>query len=164
MLKQVSFVKNSSKSLKMKKKTFESIEERKTLTLVGVLLLFLGLFTFIFNYERKYIDVQQISRDQEILEYYAPLWDPFPHHVKITVEASKPVKVISTVGKEFSKSEIFFLQLGDQTVDVNPGETIRINVENLESANGTIKTVLWCDSWNYAAAVLTLAGIIVLIV
>jgi hypothetical protein len=148
----------------MEKEISESVEEGKPFRLVVVVLLVLGLFTYIFNYERQTIDVQEISRDHEILAYYAPLWDPFLHHVKITVEASKPVSVISRVSKKGSKSETFFLQLGEQIIDINPGETVRISVENLESSTGLIETVLWCDSWNYAAAILMIVGIILLAV
>ncbi|MFQ5800180.1 MAG: hypothetical protein ACE5HH_00470 [Candidatus Hydrothermarchaeales archaeon] len=132
--------------------------------IVGVLLILFGAGTYFFNYERQSIELGNLQgSDKMILEYYAPKWDPFPHHVKISTEASTPVQVTAIISGGREKTETLLLQEGEKTIDVYPGETVQIKVENTSAVTGKVKTVLWCDSWNYAAALLLGAGIFFLI-
>jgi hypothetical protein len=137
-------------------------QKARALSTLGVMLIFLGLSTFIFNYERQSVDVSEITEGQVIVDYYAPLWDPLPHHVKVDVKTLAPVLITFKIISEHEKLESLALSAEKKTLDVYPGETIIIIVENSEATTGTVKTLLWCDSWNYAAAGLGLTGIIIL--
>jgi hypothetical protein len=125
---------------------------------VGVLLLVFGMATYFFNYERQTLETSTITTIETILEYYAPLWDPLPHHVMISAETSSPVMFRVTLTGETAKTETFLLGAGETVIDVYPGETVSIEVENPAAVEGKIKTVLWCDSWNYAAGIFMVVG------
>jgi hypothetical protein len=129
---------------------------------IGVVLIFFGIALFIVNYERQTLQVDGVVPGQEIINYYAPLWDPLPHHVKITAESSEHVTFKVAIEDNEIRTETFTLEADKKTIDVYPGETIWINIENTGSSSGTVRTVLWCDSWNYAAAILSLLGLVLL--
>ncbi len=132
------------------------------MAIVGVLLLFFGVATFILNYERQAINLSSQSSRQTILEYHAQEWDPFPHYVKFTVDTQAPVILIISYTAESTKNKSYTLQLGEELVAIYPGETLRIRVENPQWTAGTIGTVLWSDLWNYTAIILIGTGILLL--
>jgi hypothetical protein len=127
---------------------------------IGVVLILLGIALFFLNYERQTLPIDEISPDQGIINYYAPLWDPLPHHVRVTVEASEDVVVKKVIDRDTSAAEILRLKADETTFHVYPGETIKIYIENTGATHGAVKTLLWCDSWNYAASILLVAGLI----
>jgi hypothetical protein len=129
---------------------------------IAVLLILVGISLFIANYERQTLQVGELAPGLEIIDYYAPLWDPLPHHVKIMVDSSGFVTFRATIESNEIRTETFTLEDDDKTIEVYSGETIRINIENTGPGSGTVRTVLWCDSWNYAVAVLLILGLILL--
>ena len=129
---------------------------------IGIVLIIFGISVFIANYERQTLQVHEIAPGQEIINYYAPLWDPLPHHVKISVASSEPLTLKSEIIDGDSWAETFNLEAGEKTLHVYPGETIKIDVSAPATATGTFKTLLWCDSWNYAAAILVILGLVLL--
>jgi hypothetical protein len=133
------------------------------LPVLGILLILGGAVVFVLNYETQTIDLTAEITSLVILEYEAPGWDPFPHYVRITVDTEDPVIVTSIVAGMNERTEIFHLHAGERTVTVYPNEILRIRVDNPGNTTGTIKTVLWCDSWIYAAVILTGIGVILLI-
>jgi hypothetical protein len=143
----------------------ENIKKDGRLTrLIPIVLLFivLGGGVYTFNYERQTINIASIPSEQTIIEYYAPTWDPLPHHVKIQSTSTVPVIFDIVISNGKMNSETFSMEKGQRKIDVYPGEMIKISLENPDSGNGVVKTVLWCDSWNYAAAVLVSLGIILI--
>ncbi len=124
-------------------------------------MLFLGVATFFLNFERQTITLSSESSRQTILEYHAPRWDPLPHYVKIAVNTEAPISLVATFTRSTTKNETYTLQTGEELITIYPEETLRIELYNPRSTTGTIKSELWCDSWNYAAG--TLIGISILI-
>lgn len=133
------------------------------LILTGLLFIVLGGGVYVFNYERQIIDIASNPSKLTIIEYYAPTWDPLPHHVKIQTTATAPVIFDIVISNGKLNSETFSMEKGQRTIDVYPGERIKIGLENPDSGIGAVKTVLWCDSWNYAAAVLVFIGMFFII-
>ncbi len=129
---------------------------------IGVLIILIGIAIFIANYERQTLQIEEINPNQEIINYYAPLWDPLPHHIRVTAEASEDVVVKKVIDRDTSTAEILNLKADETIFHVYPGETIEIYIENTGTTHGTVKTVLWCDSWNYSAAILFAAGALLL--
>jgi hypothetical protein len=136
---------------------------RKVLVYAGIFALALGASIFILNYERQSIDIAPHVERLEILEYHAPTWDPFPHTVKITIDTSAPVTIVVTFSGTRDKTNRYIQKAGEELLSVHPGENLSVLVENTQSAQGTIQTVLWCDSWNYAAIIWGGIGVIILI-
>jgi hypothetical protein len=136
----------------------------KVTTVLGVTLLIFGAGFYIFNYERQSIQVENIVSKTKIIDYRAPTWDPLPHHVKVRTDSAGPIDLTVTISDANPKTETFKTSNGERTFHVQPGETIEIYVENPDSFSGTVKTVLWCDSWNYVAAILAIGGIVLLLI
>ncbi|GBE19208.1 hypothetical protein BMS3Abin16_01823 [archaeon BMS3Abin16] len=137
--------------------------EIKRYATLGIILLLVGISLFIGNYERQTLHVSELNHGREIINYYAPRWDPLPHHVKITAESNEPLTFRVSIENKELETENFTLKYGDdKTLDIYPDETIRITVESAAVDSGGVKTLLWCDSWNIAAAVLLVSGLILL--
>ncbi len=143
----------------MNRSTSNKSDENKTeLAILGVVLIILGVLTFVLNYERQTIEIPTEASKKHILEYHAPTWDPLPHYVEISTSTQRPIIVSANFIEDPNKSKIFQMTSGVEKVTVFPGETLRISMENPNYSSGTVKTVLWCDSWNYGAAALALTG------
>ncbi len=132
-------------------------------SLIALVLILIGFSLFIFNYERETVELDVIQGELIVIDYYAPLWDPLPHHVNLKIEAQGPINVIIELENGGTKSETHSITNGEKKVDVYPGERIQISIENPEGQTGFLWSVLWCDSWNYGAALLILSGAVLLL-
>ncbi len=146
----------------MQKEAAAKRKKGNSALMIGIVLIILGAGFYIFNYERQSVSVGGLNVETQIIDYYAPLWDPFPHHLRVNVEASEDIVVKKVMDRDTSTIETLSLKSDETTFHIYPGETIEVYLENRGAAQGRVKTVLWCDSWNYAAAVLLVLGLVLL--
>ncbi|RMF91482.1 MAG: hypothetical protein D6733_01020 [Methanobacteriota archaeon] len=139
-------------------------EPASKMAFLGLLLLIFGAGVYLFNYERQTVETGSLEPGQRLIEYHAPLWDPFPHHLRIRAEPSRAVSFAVAVGAgAASETESLFLSGGEKVLDIYPGERVIVTVADVNTAGGVVKTTLWCDSWNYAAALLAGTGAVLLV-
>jgi len=96
------------------------------------------------------------------VHYEAPIWDPFPHTFKVNIDTNNQVQVtVRYYGAVELEETIIGSSLEKEWI-VNSGEIIDARLEYDDSASGEVKTVLWCDSWNYVALIFFSIGLLVL--
>lgn len=141
-----------------KKKKSPSIGQMITICLIIIL----GAIIYFSNYEIQTINLEELESGETILEYDAPSSDPLPHHLRIIIEAEKTVTLVVETSGTNVRTVKNIIQAGEEKITIYPEEKIVVRIENPNSSDGTVRTELWCDSWNYAASFLIGIGIILL--
>lgn len=121
----------------------------------SVVLIVLGALVFYFNYERQTVQVTPETDELTLLEYFAPEYDPLPHYVIVEVDTTELVEISYSKNGE---AQTVYTDDGSGKYGVLPAETITVTLRNPYKASGTVKTTLYCDSWNYSAYLLVLFG------
>jgi hypothetical protein len=57
-------------------------------------------------------------------------------------------------------TQTIYAGIGDTWFSVYPNETLKLSLLNPNDAEGTVKTMFYCDSWNYAAYLLVTLGVV----
>ncbi len=127
---------------------------------ISVALILLGALVFYTNYERETINVTPNLDEHVLLDYFAPVIDPLPHHLIVEVDTDQVVQIIEDLDGE---TNIIFTDDGSGKFTVEPGQTIIVTLVNPNGATGTVKTTFYCDSWNYSAYALVAIGTLVFI-
>ena len=118
-------------------------------------LVLLGAFVFYSNYDIETIQVTPDIAERTLLNYSAPVQDPFSHHIIVKVNTTGLIQITYNTNGE---SQSIFTDDGSGKFNVNPTETIFVEFKNPNRVKGTVKTTFYRDSWNYAAYVLVAVG------
>ena len=122
----------------------------------GIILLIIAGGLYVFNFERESITISPEREQRALFTYYAPEIDPFPHRLVVRVSMDKPVEVVTLIDEEVVATKT--LERGIVRAVVKKGETLKVKLINPSEASGTVKTVFYCDSWNYSAAMFAIAA------
>lgn len=131
---------------------------RKQKAALVLVLVSIGLF--VFNFERQTLRQGDITPDTPVVDYYAPKWDPFPHHLRIDLEGEGTMEWY--IRNDNLKKGVI-TSTGTTTLDVYPGETLVLLLGELDEGS-VLRTTLWCDSWNYLGGILLVLALILFII
>jgi len=84
---------------------------------LGVVLIIIGSLVFILNYERQTIDLATLQPGQEIIDYYAPDWDPWPPHVNIRGENNGILRLTYSIAGKQKLTRSFTLNMREEKDD-----------------------------------------------
>jgi hypothetical protein len=121
-----------------------------------------GAGLYYFNFERHTYILTQLGGSTDLVHYEAPVWDPFPHTLKVIIDTDDSVQIILQYSGAIELEETVTGSSLEKEWIVNPGEKIDARLEYNEGVSGEVKTVLWCDSWSYAALLLVMIGFLLL--
>jgi hypothetical protein len=125
---------------------------------ISIFFFLIGAGIYTLNFEREIHLLSSSGGRIDLVHYKAPLWDPYPHTLKVNIDTDGPVffTIRYTGAKDFKEtvSDSFL----EQEWIIYPGEVIDTYLEYSEDVSGEVKTVLWCDSWTYASYLFILLG------
>ncbi len=110
--------------------------------ILSILLIVSGGLVFYTNYDRETINVSADLEERVLLDYHAPVADPFAHHIVVEVDTSDVVEVSETIDDQ---TNLIFTDDGSGRFTVESNQTILVVLRNPNWATGTVKTTFYCD-------------------